>query len=240
MDTTKIHLYESKNKNQVDPSPNPEILPKHPFRVVMSGASGAGKTNVILNFINDKYLGYFDLILLYSPTVFIDDAWDSAFNKRTLKRKNCFDNPTPEDIENIFQLQSKIVEEHGIHKSPKILLIMDDIIDNQQFLRSKIMGALVFRSRHINISMIVSTQVYNKIPRSVRINFSDTFLFKPTLSELNVLVDNCCPANLTKKQFKGLINHATEDAYQFCHISHKSHHSEMIRKGLGTALNINI
>lgn len=235
-----IKVIENKHKNLVKPSPHSEILPKHPFRASFSGASHSGKSNLIINLITREefYNGYFDVIILFSPTAKIDDAWQICYDKNLIKPGNVFDTPDVAKLEAIFEKQSEICKLHGVNKSPRILIILDDIIDNRAFVASATLGKCFYRSRHINISLMVSTQCYNKIPRSFRMNFSNLFIFKPKLSEMKVICDDVCPSNITKKQFCGVINHCCDKPYEFCHLYFEIELEKMIRRGLEQMVNI--
>ena len=45
----KITKVKTKNKDKIQKSPLPEILPQHPSRCMFSGRSRSGKTNLIIS-----------------------------------------------------------------------------------------------------------------------------------------------------------------------------------------------
>ena len=55
-----------------------EHLPRIPFRQMILGNSGSGKTNNIVQQITNKnfYRGCFSRIFVFSPSIFIDKTWD--------------------------------------------------------------------------------------------------------------------------------------------------------------------
>ena len=40
------------NKNQIEHNPNWPYIPDHPYRILILGGSGSGKTNTLLNLID--------------------------------------------------------------------------------------------------------------------------------------------------------------------------------------------
>lgn len=234
----KICALPNKQKCKVKPSPNCEMIPKHPARVAFSGSSGSGKTNAMLQLLLGKnfYKGYFELIFVFSPTAMIDDVWQNVIPK-IIKKQHVFDTPNEEVIDQIFEKQSEIVRDNGIHKAPRILIILDDIIDNKIVMKSKALAKLMYRGRHIGISVWVSTQSYNKVPRSLRLQLTNLILFKPTRSEMDVICKNICPAHLNHREFESLITHATKEPYNFCHICFEMNQDKMVRKNFDKILN---
>lgn len=235
----KIDALPTKHKSKVLPSPHQGILPSHPARVMFSGSSGSGKTNLILQLIsNKKFLkGYFDLIFLFSPTGLVDDVFDAVIPK-IIKKKHVFDKPDPDVLQQLFDKQTAFVKEHGIDKAARLLVILDDIIDNKTVMNSKPLSQLFFRGRHIGISVWVSTQSYNKVPRALRMQLSNAIIFKPKKSEMKVICADACPGHLEHKEFEKLINYATAERYNFCHLFFEIDKDKMIRKNFDKLLNI--
>jgi hypothetical protein len=64
-------------------------------------------------------------------------------------------------------------------------------------------------------------------------------LYPSSGSEVDLLCDEYCPPNKTKKQFKQLIGHATDKPYQFLHINNQVPIAERYRKNLDVMLTIN-
>ena len=59
----------------IHPPPPSEILPRHEFSMGLIAPKGSGKTTVICNLLK-FYKGYFNTILVFSPTVASDEKWD--------------------------------------------------------------------------------------------------------------------------------------------------------------------
>ena len=42
------------NENEIEHNPNWSYIPDHPYRILIVGGSGSGKTNALLNLINHQ------------------------------------------------------------------------------------------------------------------------------------------------------------------------------------------
>ena len=51
------------------------IVPKLPMRSMLVAPSGAGKTVLLISMILDIYKGCFSIICLWSPSIYVDNAW---------------------------------------------------------------------------------------------------------------------------------------------------------------------
>lgn len=192
------------------------LLPSHPFRMYIVGSSGSGKTNFILNLLNREcfYKDYFDSVLVISPTAL---HLDHTYQSLELK-EHCYYEPNEEVLETIMELQEKKIEELGKFRSPKVLLILDDIVSYKNFCNSSILLKFAVMSRHWNISMMILSQAYHRIPKSVRLQMSAIVYFKGSNKELDVLSDDFAAPGYSHKEFKNRIKVATNERYSFVFI----------------------
>ena len=49
-----INFGEYTNKNKIEHNSNYPYIPDHPYRILIVGGSGSGKTNALLNLINNQ------------------------------------------------------------------------------------------------------------------------------------------------------------------------------------------
>ncbi len=78
----------NKHKVKTTKAMDEHIIAKHPFRAVMSGCSGSGKSCLLLNLLSNKrmYANYFDIIFIVRVT-FAVVKWHHILNsKRGLHR----------------------------------------------------------------------------------------------------------------------------------------------------------
>lgn len=195
------------------PAASMGILPTHPFRMYIVGASGSGKTNLLLNILTreEMYADYFDSILILSPTAL---HLDKSYQVLGLD-ENHFLDCSVDSLERIRDIQSSYVEEKGIEETPKTLVILDDIISFTKFCNSDILRQFSVMSRHWNISMVVLSQAYHRIPKTIRLQMSAVIFFKGSNKEVDVLIEDLAPAGYTKRQFKRKIHYATDQKFSF-------------------------
>ena len=179
---------------------NKGIINKFPSMLLNVGRSGSGKSTVI-NYMmtTDKFLlNFFDKVYLFSPTAKLDDL------AKHLKLKDEFliTNPTEERLEKILSKQESMIKSQGIEKvgkSSKVLIIFDDIVSNQNFLKSSSMIKLATMGRHFLISSIINTQSYTKIPRAIRLQANALILFPSSQNEVKLLAEDITPPHTSKK-----------------------------------------
>ena len=173
--------------NEIKPQNNPKwpYIPDHPYRILTIGGSGSGKTNVLLNIINN--LPDTDKIYLYG-----EDPYEAKYQFLINKRKSVglehFDDPKAfieysNDMQNVYEN----IDEYNISKDRKILIVFDDmiadIINNKKL--NSIVTELFIRGRKLNISLVFITQSYFKVPKEVRVNTTHFFIMKiPNKREL--------------------------------------------------------
>ena len=146
--------------------------------------------------------------------------------------------PTAEQIDHIMTLNKEIIEEQGLMKSPKILIIYDDIISDRKLMSTKAFLHSFVASRHYNASVIICSQKFNAIPRTCRIQASSIFYFRGTQGEDARLIEEFCPPKYNKKEFTGLLNYATRKPYSFLFINTHVGFRERFRECLHTILTL--
>lgn len=235
----KIVAYPT-NKDGIKQRPLMEqnIIPRHPARMIFNGASGSGKTNLLVNLMSRKefFGGYFDRIFLFSPTA---GCGDDLSHYLGVKDEHIFTVPREEDLEKILDTQKKIIAERGLGKSPKILIIFEDIQSSGKFMRSKSFLEAFIAGRHSNASVALCSQSFTRTPRACRLQSTNIFFFQGSRSEHNLLCDEFCAPGLTKKEFHAMIDRATKDPYSFMHINKQVHPTFRFRKNLDIMLQLN-
>jgi hypothetical protein len=80
-------------------------------------------------------------------------------------------------IKNIMAEQKYIIKEYGKEYADNILLIFDDLAGSN-FFKSILFKKLLLNSRHHKISIIINTQAYFQIDKTLRLNNSLLCLFE--------------------------------------------------------------
>ena len=174
-----------KNENKIEYNPKWPYIPDHPYRILIIGGSGSRKTNTLLNLINNQ--PDIDKIYLHAKDPY-EAKYQFLINKRESKGLKHFNDPKAFiEYSNNMQDVYKNIDEYNIDKERKILIVFDDMIANM--LNNKKLNSIVIelfnRGRKLNISLVVMTQSYLKVPKDVRLNTRHFFIAKiPNKGEL--------------------------------------------------------
>ncbi len=237
-DDLKIIPYQiDKNEQKLPQLMREDVIPRHPFRMLNSGSSGSGKSMLVLNLLQRKNFmkDFFDEIFLFSPTA----RGDQIQQLLDLSEDNICDELNDSGIEQldyVFEKQNELVEEMGYLNSPKVLIIFDDVISSPRFMNSNTFKRCFIQGRHINLSVIINTQKYHAIPRTMRLNCTDIAFFPSSQSEVQRIAEEFTPPSKTVKQFTTLINYATSEPYNFLYINTRA--KRKYRKNLDVYLGI--
>jgi hypothetical protein len=255
MDLLRINkMPTSKDDVEVRELMKEKIVPSIHEIALLSGSAGSGKTSLLYNMLTNPLIygpsyelmtedekkdgmkGYWDAIFLFLGSC--DDAYNLLIKRKIILPHHVCLDPKPEDIQRIIDEQLHIIEESNgkLGKVPKILIILDDVIANSKFMRSKPVIYIMTYGRHINSSTILCTQYLNLVPKSIRQQASYTMIFKCNRAEASILTDQYCPPLVTIKDFNKLIEQCTKDDENnhnnFMVISKKSPLDKRFRRNL--------
>jgi hypothetical protein len=154
----------------------PAPFPQCPTSGIFLAPSGQGKTTSIVSMVLGPYSRVFDSIHVYSPSVFIDSAWEPVieFSKSL---KDCTFN-SDWDEAGLIELMDeqkknvKVLKDAKTEKPiPQILVIIDDWADSPMLHSStNILTTLMIRGRHLGVSCWVSSQHLRAISTVIRNN----------------------------------------------------------------------
>ena len=173
-----INLDDIVNENKNKHNKNWPYIPDHPFRILIIGGSGSGKTNVLLNLIENQPDSH--KIYLYAK-----DPYECKYQYLIIKREGAGINhfkdlkafiEYSDDMRNVY----KNVNHYSPDKENKILIVFDDMIAHmiQNKKLNSIVTELFIRGRQLNISLVFITQSYFKVPKDVRMNTTHFFCYK--------------------------------------------------------------
>ena len=147
-----IHFDEYTNENKREYNLNWKYIPNHPYRILIIGSSGTGKTNALLNLINNQQ--DIDKIYLYAKDPY-EDKYQYLINKKESVRLKHFNDPKAFiEYSNDMHYVYKNIDNYNPNKENKILIAFDDMIAdmiNNKKLNS-IVTELFTRGRKLNIS----------------------------------------------------------------------------------------
>ena len=188
-------------------------FPDHPYRILIIGGSGSGKTNALLNLINNQ--PDIDKIYLYAKDPY-EAKYQYLINKREKVGLNHYNDPKAfiqysNDIEDVH----RNIDEYNIDKEHNILIVFDhmiaDMINNKKI--NSIVTNLFIRGRKLDISLEFFTQSYFIVPKDVRLNSTHFFIMK-IQRELQQIALNQS-SNINSKDFIKNYKKCTAEPYSF-------------------------
>ena len=210
-----INFDEYTNENKKEHNPNWPYIPDHPYRILIIGASGSGKTNALLNLINNQ--PYIDKTYLYAKDPY-EAKYQFLINKRERVGINRLNDPTAfiEYFDNMHKVY-KNIDNYNSDKENKVLIVFDDMIADM--IKNKELNSIVtelfIRGRKLNISLVFITQSYFKVPKDVRLNTSHFFIMKiPNKRELQQIAPNHS-SDINTGDFIEIYRKCTDKPYSF-------------------------
>ena len=172
------------NENKTEHNENWSYIPDKPYRILIIGGSGFGKTNVLLNLIENQ--PDIDKLYLYAKDPH-EAKYQYLLNKRVSVGINHF-NDTKAFIEYSNDVCDvyKNINYCNLYKENKILIVLNDMIPdmiNNKKLNSRD-TELFIRVRKLNISLVFITQSYFEVPKDIRRNTTQ-FLFQKSQTKEN-------------------------------------------------------
>ena len=140
------------NENKTKHNKNWPYIPDHPYRILIIGGSGSGKTNLLLNLIENQ--PDIDKIYLYAKDPY-ESKYQYLINKREGVGINHF-NEYSNDMHDVYNN----IDDYNPDKENKILIVFDDMIA-EMILNKKlnsVVTKLFIRGRKLNISLVFITQ----------------------------------------------------------------------------------
>jgi hypothetical protein len=194
-------------------------LPKPPFTMALVAPTKSGKSNLIVNLLKNSYFGYDDVfkeIYYISPTVGIDETLRSINEDDDIIKIN-----EEDDLKFLDDILNDIVKtQKGKPKEERepVAIFLDDCLDYLK--KSKRLDSLPSYSRHYNISIIITTQVYNALPTKLRKNASCYLIARIYNNKDLQNIEEEIGANFN--DFKTNYDKATKEKYSFLFVDNRN------------------
>jgi ABC-type dipeptide/oligopeptide/nickel transport system ATPase component len=216
-----INWYEQKSlKKYLTKNHNPHYDNHHiklPFRLIIAGNSGSGKTSTLLNLIHNM---------------------PDTFERIHICTKNK-DEPLYNFLEDkLKEANFKITE--GIHTLPDLdemdktqnnLIVLDDLV-NESAKAQRPVADYFIRCRKKNCSIIYISQSYYQVPKLIRDNINYLILKQVSSMRNLTMIMRECSLGIDKKQLKALYEDSTKDKMTFLLLDLEGPKEQRFRCGL--------
>ena len=173
-----INLDNIINENNEEHNKKWPHIPDHPYKILIIGGSGSGKTNTLLNLINEQK--DIDKIYLYAKDLSESKYEYLIRNRENTGIKHLNDSKAFIECSNTMDDVYENIDDYNPNRKRKILIIFDDMIvdimTNKKF--EAIIKELFIRCRKLNIYLVFITQSYFSVPQDVRVNSTHYLIMK--------------------------------------------------------------
>ena len=152
-----INLDSITNENNKEHNEKWPYIPDHPYRILIIGGSGSGKTNALLNLIKEQ--DDIDKIYLYAKDL-SEPKYEFLIKKHEDVGIKYYNDPNAfiecsNRMDDVYQN----IDDYNPSRKRKILIVFDDMItdimSNKKF--QVIIKELFIRCRKVNISLVFIT-----------------------------------------------------------------------------------
>ena len=205
-----------------------------PFRLILCGSSGQGKSNLLINLLLNNNFGYTDIfdgdrIMIFSPTIKSDEKLNILVNEKDIPSSNLFENFSDDLLEEVYDLlvdDFKDAISNG-EKPKHTLIILDDLAFSSKLSkRFSALGKVFCNGRKFLVSCICLTQTYTSIAKNIRINSSGLIIFNTSNKELEIIEKENNFLN-SKSSFYEMFREYVKERFQFLVINYSNNFEEL-------------
>jgi ABC-type dipeptide/oligopeptide/nickel transport system ATPase component len=188
---------------------------KLPFRMIIAGNSGSGKTQTLLN-------------LIYN----MPDTFEKIFIVTKNKDEplyNYLEDKLGKDGLTIKEGLTELPDVDSLDKEQNNLIVLDDLV-NEPLKQQRPVADFFIRARKKNASIIYISQSFYAVPKLIRDNIN--YLIIKQVSSMKNLTMICreCSLGIEKKQLKKIYDDATQKKQDFLLIDLEGDKDERFRK----------
>ena len=173
-----INLDSITSENNKEHNEKWPYIPDHPYRVLIIGGSGSGKTNTLLHLINEQ--DSIDKIYLHAKYLNQPKYEFLIINRENAGIKHCNNPNAFIEYSNAMDDVYKKIDHYNPRRKRKVLIAFDDMIAD--IMTNKLFQAIIkelfIRCSKLNISLVFITQPYFTVPKDVKLNSTHYFIMK--------------------------------------------------------------
>lgn len=237
----KIKPLETEGNFPQRPLMKENIIPRMASSSLIVGGTGSGKTVLLVNLLirPEFYKDYFDRMYLFSPTGGTDPTFKLLIKSKQLKKQDVITTDFESRLSDIVNEQQAHVESLGNEfKAKKICVIFEDLSSLKRLQRSEAFEQCFVQNRHLAMMVFAVVHKLSALTRVARLQAANIFFFPSPNSEVEILIDENAPPNLTKDQFREVIRLATAGSHNFLHINNRVPYAERYRRNLDTIIEL--
>jgi hypothetical protein len=197
---------------------NPHVDKHHikiPFRCLIAGNSGSGKTSTLLSLIYNMPDTFEEIIIVCkSKSEPLYEYLEDKFKDKSIK---------------IIEFKDGLPDIDKMNKEQQRLLVFDDLVNEKN--QTAICEAFI-RARKKNCSLCYLTQSYYQVPKMIRNNL--TYIIIKQLSSLKnlTMIMREYSLGVDKKEMKEMYDDATSDKQGFLMLDLEGDKEKRFRSGL--------
>jgi hypothetical protein len=149
-----------------------------------------------------------------------------------IEEDHMFTDDDPGQLFKLYERNKKLVKDLGFKRAPHTLFILDDIVQSNTFMNSKVLRDVFFGGTHAKCSLWLLTQHYKSVPKRLRMNCHAMICCHGlNKQEIEAFSEEWQSAYLDKNQFKTIVEYALKNPYSFMFVNATNpNKKEMYRK----------
>ena len=175
----------------------------------------SGKSVLLKHLVNSEKHKFHKIFVL-CPTEKINRFYSDIVSDECI-----FDNYDEKWMNKLIDKMTEINANKPTKERKHILLILDDCVSDTNFHQSPTIKKLFLRGRHINISLLITTQYIYLISPSMRNNIDWVMCGQMNQQSIFLLTNEYLSGNISKEEFVKMYNRCTKD-YNFLVINNNS------------------
>ena len=191
------------------------FIADHPYRILIIGSSGPGKTNALLNLMNEQ--DDIDEMYFYAKD-FSEPKCKSLIKKsKNAGIKHLNDPNAFIECFNTVDGVNENMDDYNSNRQRKILIAFDDMIEGIMTKKKfqAIIKELFIRCRKLNISLVFITQSYFSVPKDVRLNSTHYLIMKINNKRELENTKRSYSADIDYKDFVKIYRKCTKESFSF-------------------------
>ena len=203
------------NKNDKKHNKKWPFILDHPYRILIIGGAGSGKTNTLLNLIKEQ--SDIDKIYLYAKDLSEPKSEFLIKKREDAGMKHLNDSNAFIECSNAMNDVYENIHEYNPNRQRKILIVFGDMIaeimTNKKF--QAIIKELFIGCRKLNTSLLFITQSYFSVPKVVRLKSNHYLIMKINnrieLQKIAIIQS----ADIDYKDFIKIYRECTKEPFSF-------------------------